>query len=439
MRKILTHGLLICTLLNFTTVASAQDLVWQEMQIVETETMPSKKEIVVPQKVQLRTTVTEPKMDNTGGKVITTALTTVTKDTDDIAATIEQIRQKRNEEDAALQKLLLNQKEQQAKREDELRKKDEAQKIKEEEHKKALADLAAKQESQKKEIDSAFEEMKKKNTEQQNQQAKIIADLLEQLRKKQVAEKEAAEQAILITPATGPTVKESIIEQIKNSTQDGSNAPSTGADISFTYHPGSLYRVYTKTGYITDIQFQAGEEILYVAGGDSERWMMQKAKSGSDEGDLWHLYIKPVESGIETNLVMTTTRRSYQILLNSDKWFNPIVKWMYPDEKKANQLQEERVEKAVKYRKMNFDYTISGKKYSWTPKTVWDNGEKTFIKMPQSMSNSEAPVVFVRSGSRLVMVNHRLVDGCFVIDKLFNQAELHNGKEIVRIGRDIKD
>lgn len=425
--------LVLCILINFTN-ASAQELVWQEMQVVE------------PEKAQQTNTVAEPKKDKAADAVITTAYTTSTSvskenstPNDDISATIEELRKKRNEEDAVLQQLLTKQKEQQLKKEEELKKKEEAEKQRDEENKKALADLAAKQELQKNEITAAFEDMKKKSDEQQNQQAKIIADLLEELRKKQVAEKEALEQPDTIAPVTGPTVKENIIEQIKNSTQDGSSAPSTDADISFTYRPGSLYKVYTKIGYLTDIQLQAGEDILYVGGGDTDRWSVTKAKSGGNDGDIWHLYIKPVETGIETNIVMTTTRRSYQILVNSDKWFNPIVKWLYPDEKKANQHQEEGIEKKVKNSKMNFDYTVTGKNYSWTPKAVWDNGEKTFIKMPQSMSTSEAPVLFVREGRNLVMVNQRLVNGCFIVDKLFNQAELRNGKEVVRIGRDIKE
>jgi type IV secretion system protein VirB9 len=66
---------------------------------------------------------------------------------------------------------------------------------------------------------------------------------------------------------------------------------------------------------------------------------------------------------------------------------------------------------------------------------VWDDGRKTYIKMSGSMAVNDAPVLFIRNANGLVMVNYRLQNGCFVVDRLFNKAELRNGKEVIKIRR----
>jgi P-type conjugative transfer protein TrbG len=151
--------------------------------------------------------------------------------------------------------------------------------------------------------------------------------------------------------------------------------------------------------------------------------------------------------------MITTDRRSYQIRARaSGDFYNPIVGWTYPLDDKAAFLrtkeeqmrkEEEQISNGVTPEKMNFGYTVEeksgwfGGKYSWTPKMVFDDGAKTYIQMSSGMATGEAPALFVKDTSGEVMlVNYRVKNNYYIVDRLFQQAEMRNGmKETVLIKR----
>jgi type IV secretion system protein TrbG len=75
----------------------------------------------------------------------------------------------------------------------------------------------------------------------------------------------------------------------------------------------------------------------------------------------------------------------------------------------------------------------------WTPVQVFDDGAKTFVRFPPAMLNREAPALFVVSSTKgTQLVNYRVKNETYIVDRLFDQAELRVGQpdqEIVRITR----
>lgn len=212
----------------------------------------------------------------------------------------------------------------------------------------------------------------------------------------------------------------------------------------FAYSPTSIYEIFCHEGHLTDIQLQAGEDIQYIGGGDTVRWVVDKAPSGAGDGRQWHIYIKPLRGGLVTNFIITTDRRAYQIRARSSSFYNPIIGWTYPhDEKMAflrqqaeqKKKEDEQITPAVSPDKMNFNYKISeksglfGGSFSWTPKMVFDDGTKTYIQMSDGMSSGEAPALFVKDDSGLALVNYRVKDNYYIVDRLFQKAEMKNGME----------
>ena len=68
---------------------------------------------------------------------------------------------------------------------------------------------------------------------------------------------------------------------------------------------------------------------------------------------------------------------------------------------------------------------------------VFDDGRKTFIQFPEEMLSREAPVLFViGEGGNVQLVNYRVKDDYYIVDRLFRKAELRAGREgnvVVRI------
>ena len=74
----------------------------------------------------------------------------------------------------------------------------------------------------------------------------------------------------------------------------------------FSYYKNNIYEIYTKPNYLTTIKLDKGEEINFIGGGDTERWLLEQAKGGEDNRN--YVYIKPIESGLLTNLVINTNK-----------------------------------------------------------------------------------------------------------------------------------
>jgi type IV secretion system protein VirB9 len=70
---------------------------------------------------------------------------------------------------------------------------------------------------------------------------------------------------------------------------------------------------------------------------------------------------------------------------------------------------------------------------------VFDDGLKTYIQMADGMKAGEAPALFIKDDGQVNLVNYRVKDNYYVVDRIFNQAELRNGvKETVVITRNGK-
>jgi type IV secretion system protein VirB9 len=224
------------------------------------------------------------------------------------------------------------------------------------------------------------------------------------------------------------------------------------AIMTYDFADGALFQVYAAPLRLTTIELQPGEKIVgRPAAGDTVRWVMDVGRSGTGLTEQQHLYIKPTRSGLSTTMVVTTDRRTYYLELHSfEDTYVAAVRWRYPQDEVAQletaAAREDSLAGAttatnVNLDAMNFAYRISVEKGepSWVPVQVFDDGRKTFIRFPQAMQNREAPALFVISSANDVqIVNYRVKNDYYVVDRLFDRAELRVGQqdqEIVRIAR----
>jgi type IV secretion system protein VirB9 len=82
---------------------------------------------------------------------------------------------------------------------------------------------------------------------------------------------------------------------------------------------------------------------------------------------------------------------------------------------------------------------VRGPTPRWRPQRVFDDGRRTYIEFPLDIATSEAPPLFLRDGADVALVNYRVIGNRYVIDRLFDVAELRLGaprQTIVRISRE---
>ncbi|OGI54485.1 MAG: P-type conjugative transfer protein TrbG [Candidatus Muproteobacteria bacterium RIFCSPHIGHO2_02_FULL_60_13] len=214
---------------------------------------------------------------------------------------------------------------------------------------------------------------------------------------------------------------------------------------------GALYQVYASPGRVTVVSLQPGEELVTVAAGDTVRWIVGDTSSGAGAGLRVSVLVKPTRSGLKTNLVVTTNRRTYLIELTStEKAWMASVSWDYPkDRMLALQRQAQAaqvaapVDAGLSLEKIRFRYAITGSNPPWKPLRAFDDGEKVYIQFPSGIAQGELPPLFVigaQGGGQLV--NYRFRSPYYIVDRLFGAAELRlgggsgdKGGDVVRIER----
>ena len=262
--------------------------------------------------------------------------------------------------------------------------------------------------------------------------------------------------SVAIRHTPGSTPKRRPSEVIREANRKATEGPAASdyinAIATYDFSPGTLYQIYTAPEHLTDVQLQAGEKLVgKPATGDNIRWVLARGASSSGGNEQQHIYIKPTRPDLETTLALNTDRRSYILELHSyDDTYMAGVAWRYPQDEAAQletNLEQQQMlvatatPTAVTVDKLNFNYgvnTVSGRP-QWVPKQVFDDGHKTFIRFPEAMLDREAPALFVVSSTGdTQLVNYRVKGDTYIVDRLFDDAELRVGQqnqEIVRILR----
>jgi type IV secretion system protein TrbG len=239
--------------------------------------------------------------------------------------------------------------------------------------------------------------------------------------------------------------QKTVTDNVANNTQDVTNAVTGQADFVYTYIPNRVYKIYCTETRITEIQLQAGESSVKVDGADSVQWIIDQVESGGGSAKQVHINIKPIKQNISTNFYIYTDRHVYHIEAYAGDFYTPIITWTYPQEEKLALLRQQEKEQQLEedtiplgqgnmaLENLCFKYQISGGNYPWKPVLVFDDGSKTYIQMPAAMKSSEAPALFVKDGKTLALVNYRLKNNYYIVDRLGKCFEMHAGKEVVKI------
>lgn len=185
---------------------------------------------------------------------------------------------------------------------------------------------------------------------------------------------------------------------------------------------------------VCDIELQPGEIVQDVLIGDTVRWKVEPATSGAMGAQAVHLILKPSEAGLETSMVVTTSRRTYHIKLTSHhSQYMARVGFDYPENINAAFAEiNARIEASivpgagVPADQLNFAFQVSGTA-GWRPTRIYSDGQKTYIQFPSAISGQDAPVLFVVSGGQNRIVNYRMNGTMMVVDYYIDHAILVAG------------
>ena len=206
------------------------------------------------------------------------------------------------------------------------------------------------------------------------------------------------------------------------------------------------------------IELQVGEHLESQPQiGDSRRWEITPVLSGSGLDETPLLIVKPIEAGLETDLIVSTDRRTYVFRLISDATrFVSRLAFQYPGEDAQKWASFQARQDAAKHDaeaiaeqarekdkragvvpmaenaldNLYFDYKLSGDA-AYRPQQVFDDGQHTYLIYPDDGRFRELPTLpDLRSTASLELVNFRVDGSRYIVDRLFDKAIM-----VVGVGR----
>jgi type IV secretion system protein VirB9 len=255
-----------------------------------------------------------------------------------------------------------------------------------------------------------------------------------------------------------PTASDAVALAKKLVNERNTPAPSSDGRVVYTYGVG-LPTVVCAPLRVCSLELQAGEKIAGEPQiGDTVRWEVTPATAGTDDNMVPILVIKPKMSGLDTTMIVTTDKRTYYVrLMSKPEEFIARTSFTYSDDEHVQwkvflaEQDKQREEHRAATRiaptatgaidKLYFGYEIKAGKGAAgiRPDRVMDDGEKTYIQMPETALHRELPALVIQGPTGNEMVNYRVKDRTYVVDRLFDRAALLMGsgkrQEIVRLVR----
>lgn len=203
---------------------------------------------------------------------------------------------------------------------------------------------------------------------------------------------------------------------------------------------------------MTDIALEPGESITGIHAGDTMRWLFEPSQSIKNGLPVSHIVVKPSQPGISTNLLVHTDRRTYNLDFTASEGEQYIrgAAFSYPTNdltalftrRGASQKKalEDELQSGFPEAKLDGLYTrykiVSKSKVDWKPDAVFDDGLKTYIRMPSRFS--ETPALYILLDKKETLTNYRVKGRYYIVDRLFDRAYLKIGARRVAIVREEK-
>ena len=200
------------------------------------------------------------------------------------------------------------------------------------------------------------------------------------------------------------------------------------------------------------IRLEEGETVWEVLSGDTSQWQIHQASTGPS-GKTPVVAVKPLLDPRDTcdkstNLLITTDRRIYSVVLNlppcasarridrnPQRPFDSLISFYYPQEtllrwnrkQREAQATNEHLEKSriplapADLLDLNWTYVSRSKgrpRFPWKP-TIFDDGTRTFLRLPEDAA--EAPAVFAFNDGQLSLLNSSLIQDTIVIDRVLDR------------------
>lgn len=179
--------------------------------------------------------------------------------------------------------------------------------------------------------------------------------------------------------------------------------PGSAHVLVLDYAEDRVIQVQGAPGYQVAIEFDGNERIENVAVGDSGAWQVTSNKRSD------HLFVKQIQGGVSTNMVVVTDHRLYTFdltpLMGPVDQMAYAIRFRYPSPIAPGPATEA----MVGYYRLSGDRTLR-------PSAISDDGVHTYMEWPASAA---LPAIYaLDSEGHETLANGAMREGIYVIDSV---------------------
>ena len=183
-------------------------------------------------------------------------------------------------------------------------------------------------------------------------------------------------------------------------------------------------------GYQLTVELAPDEQIENVALGDSGAWQVTANRRGD------RLFIKPLQSGVSTNMTVITNARLYAIdlvpLMSPSPEMAYTVRFNYPEAEGTGEGGGDDAAAAEAEAPVDGRYRVSGAR-ALRPSRIGDDGRHTYIEWP---ADRPIPAAYaVGPDGEESLVNGMMRDDVFVIDSVVPRLVFRIDRQAARAVR----
>lgn len=194
------------------------------------------------------------------------------------------------------------------------------------------------------------------------------------------------------------------------------------------YDAGEIVQLEGAPGYQLTVELSPDEQVLNVAVGDSSAWQVSVNHAGD------HLFIKPTQAGVPTNMTVITTVRTYNFELDPVPTPAPSVPYNVRFKYPAGDAERPRPEyvDVSPLRRALSRYRITGDS-SIRPDSITDDGERTYISWSRT---KPIPAVYtIGDGGQEMLVSGWMRNDVYIIDGIVNRLAFRIDEHVARAQR----
>jgi P-type conjugative transfer protein TrbG len=250
-----------------------------------------------------------------------------------------------------------------------------------------------------------------------------------------------------------PTAPGAIVDATKAYSRGGKAAVLRETNVEIHPYGHSTPVVRCPLLSICDVELQPGETVLATAVGDTLRWQVALMNSGPPEARSPHVILKAQDYDLATNMIVTTDRRTYNLVLlspsqtaaeSSDFRMVQRLRFYYPDDLVQHFSKEAAAATAAAERRAantvatlasdpttwHFEYRVTPAKAPGAPLLVLDDGTRTFVQLSPNRARGETPALVVldeEGQSRIVNYRVSPDSNWLIVDGVFERSQLVHG------------